>query len=94
MPRPRAVTPPIKLTTYVPADLRGRLDAHLWSNAEGRVPHGAYQGFLAMLLREYFEHKGLDLAPFLGSAPGEHIVTGPISTIAALQGHLMKGQTP
>jgi hypothetical protein len=90
MSRPPAITPNSVLNVAIPAHLRKRLDEFLWSEVEGRVPKGAYMAFLSERLREYFTHYPLDLAPFLGSVPGEHMVYGPLSTIAALQ-QLLKG---
>lgn len=60
MPRPPNIVRPIKLKTSLPEDLRTWLDLHLWSDTEGRVPHGAYQRLIERLLREYkekVEHK-------------------------------------
>jgi len=93
MSRPPAITPNSVLNLAVPAHLRKRLDEYLMSEVEGRVPKGAYMAFFAERLREYFTHHPLDLAPYLGSVPGEHLVTGPLSTIAALQQHLEKGSS-
>lgn len=55
--RPQNILRPIKLTTYLPEDLRAQLDIHLYSEIEGRVPHGAYSQFLAERVREFFAPK-------------------------------------
>lgn len=55
--RPPNVMRPIQLTTNIPEDLRAKLDLHLFSQVEGRVPHGAYSRFLAERIREFFEPK-------------------------------------
>lgn len=55
--RPQHILRPVKLTTYLPEDLRAKLDLHLYSEVEGRVPHGAYSKFLAERVREFFEPK-------------------------------------
>jgi hypothetical protein len=91
MPRPPAITPNSVLNLAIPKVLRDRLDLLLWSEVEGRVPKGAYMEFFAARLREYFDHRPLDLAPFLNSFPGEHVVSAPLPTIAALQQLLSKG---
>ena len=52
--RPQNILRPVKLTTYLPEDLRAKLDIHLYSPVEGRVPHGAYSQFLAERVREFF----------------------------------------
>lgn len=55
--RPPNILRPTKLTTYLPEDLRAKLDLHLFSEIEGRVPHGAYSQFLAERVREFFAPK-------------------------------------
>lgn len=52
MPRPRAAIPRRLLNLALPEDLRARLDLHLYSEVEGRVPQGAYQEFFSRLIRE------------------------------------------
>lgn len=53
--RPQNILRPVKLTTYLPEDIRAQLDIHLFSAVEGRVPHGAYSKFLAERVREFFD---------------------------------------
>lgn len=55
--RPPKVMRPVKLTTYLPEDLRAKLDLYLYSDVEGRVPHGAYSAFLAERVKEFFEQR-------------------------------------
>lgn len=55
--RPPNVLRPSKLTTYLPEDLRAKLDLYLYSEIEGRVPHGAYARFLAERVKEFFDKK-------------------------------------
>lgn len=55
--RPPNIMRPVQLTTTLPEDLRAKLDLHLYSTVEGRVPHGAYSKFLAERIREFFEPK-------------------------------------
>lgn len=54
MRRPNILRP-VPLTTTFPEDIRARLDLHLYSEAEGRVPKGAIQKFLIARIREYFD---------------------------------------
>lgn len=51
MPRRPNVIPNYRLSLWVPQDLKDRLDLLLWSEAENRVPHGAYAAFFATLLK-------------------------------------------
>lgn len=55
MPRPANIIRPSHLKTSLPEDLRARLDLHLWSASEGRVPMGAYQQLIVMLLTQYLD---------------------------------------
>lgn len=55
MPRPKNIMRPVHLKTSLPEDLRTRLDLHLWSEVECRVPMGAYQRLIVQLLREYLD---------------------------------------
>lgn len=48
---------PITLNTTLPEDLRAKLDLHLFSEVEGRVPKGAYQRLITELLNQYFNRK-------------------------------------
>jgi hypothetical protein len=64
MPGIPAIDRPIKLTTTIRESLRVRLDLYLYSEVESRVPKGAYQQFLEGLIREFFDSRSMDLAPF------------------------------
>lgn len=54
---------PIKLTTTFPEDIRAKLDIHLYSKVENRVPQGAIQKFLIDRIREYFAQREPGLKP-------------------------------
>ena len=51
MPKPRRTIRPTYLNLALPEDIRAKLDLHLFSDLEGRVPHGAYSRFICHLLR-------------------------------------------
>lgn len=55
MPRPPNIIRPTRLEVSIPEDLRARLELHLWSDTEKRVPHGAYQRLINQLLREHLD---------------------------------------
>jgi hypothetical protein len=55
MGRPRKTTPQIRVGFTLPQDLVARIDAHLTSDVEGRVPHGDKSKFFESLTREYFQ---------------------------------------
>lgn len=51
--RPANIIPSERMTLWLPADLRARIDLHLFSEVEGRIPRGAYTEFFSSLAREY-----------------------------------------
>ena len=55
MSRRPNVIPPTRLTLRLPEDVRAKLDLHLFSELEGRVPQGRYQEFFLARIKEYFD---------------------------------------
>lgn len=53
--RPPRILRPVKMTIYLPEDVKAKLDLHLFSAIEGRVPHGNYSNFLTERVREFFD---------------------------------------
>tara|TARA_R110000868_G_scaffold51197_2_gene162658 strand:+ start:703 stop:984 length:282 start_codon:yes stop_codon:yes gene_type:complete len=90
MARPPNLIPSQYLNVALPEPLFARLSLHLYSELEGRVPLGSYSRFLQSLLRDYFDGRRLDLAPYLGSAPNALTISGTPEAIAAIQAHLEK----
>ena len=85
MPRKPEIDRPTHLHLSLPTTLRARLDVHLFSELEKRVPKGAYQGFFIERTREFFEHRQLDLAPFIVNAePGAFVIQGSPAALEAL----------
>ncbi len=83
--KPKNLIPSQPLNVALPLPLYTKLGAHLYSELEGRVPHGAYSRFMINLLQGYFAHQSLDLAPYAGTQPGGAQVTGSPEAIAILQ---------
>lgn len=54
MPNNYRIDRPTSLHISLPVSLRARLDLHLYSGLEGRIPKGAYQTFISERIREYF----------------------------------------
>jgi hypothetical protein len=52
--RPSKLIPSERLGVYIPRDLKVRIDLHLFSEVEGRVPSGAYSKFAEERFREFF----------------------------------------
>lgn len=78
MPRRPELDRPSPVEISLPESVRVRLDLHLFSDLEGRVPQGAYKRFFVERLREFFEWKRLDL--------GEGVfVAGPPAAIARIE---------
>lgn len=55
MSKPARIDTPTRLVVYIPASVHTRLDLLLWSELEGRVPHGARSAFVEKLVREALE---------------------------------------
>jgi len=55
MGRPRKTTPPIRVGLTLPKDLSDRLESHLKSEVENRIPHGDKSKFFEALIREFFQ---------------------------------------
>lgn len=76
---------PIKLTTNLPEDIRARLDLHLFSEVEGRVPKGAYSVFLIDRIRDFFDSTSIDLHTYFPHLPeGDYVLRGPVETVGKL----------
>jgi len=85
--RPNLI-PSQQLNVALPMPLYVQLSAHLYSDLEGRVPHGAFSRFLVDLLRARFTEQYLDLAPYVDSPAGAFQVAGSPEAIAALKRRL------
>ncbi len=89
MPRPKNAVPTVNLNLALPVDLRAKLNLHLYSELEGRVPQAAYQEFFSARLREFFARRELDLAPYVAEGvPGQQRVFGDAAAIEALERRL------
>lgn len=58
MPRPFLIIRPIRLHITLPEDLLGRLNLHLWSDLEQRVPYGASSAFIETAIRQALDRAG------------------------------------
>lgn len=74
---------PLNVALSLP--LYTQLNAHLYSELEGRVPYGAPSRFVQELIRDYFNTRHLDLSDLLGKMPGECTVSGTAEALAALR---------
>lgn len=86
MPRRAAIDRPAFLQLSLPESIRGWLDAHLWSEVEGRVPYGAHSRFIQERIYEYQTWRVLDLSPY--GFPQGMFVKGPEEVIRRLASRL------
>jgi hypothetical protein len=52
VPKPRKVDRPIEKSVNIPQSLATQVDLLLYSELEGRVPHGAWSRYIERLIRE------------------------------------------
>lgn len=55
--RPTKTIQSIQINLSIPEDLYAQVKLHLWSEVEGKVPHGAQSEFVTQLIREFFDGK-------------------------------------
>lgn len=89
MPRRPDVDPPVELGLMLPTSVRAKLDLHLFSELEGRVPKGAYRSFFLERIAEFFMHKTLDLGAY--GFPQGFTVRGMPAVIDELEERLKRG---
>lgn len=92
MPRPKAVEPTERVYFHLPISLSTKVKLALFSEVESRVPYGAWAELLIPLIRERFEHRTLDLAPYLGKPPGTFLIKGDPTVLTTLETHLKELQ--
>jgi len=86
--RPPSIRRSAPLEVSLDEEVRTRLDITLWSEAEQRVPKGAYKTYFDRLVLRDLTERALDLAPYIDSIPGEHVVRASAAAIEALKLHL------
>ena len=55
MARPKNAVPTKPLTVHLPVDVLTKLQLHLFSDVDGRVPHGAYSILFSALAKAHLE---------------------------------------
>lgn len=94
MPRgkPKSIIPTEKLIVFIRAPLIARLQLHLWSEAEGKIPYGGYQKFFEERIQDFFDSEVLDLGTI--AAGSAHIPTDTFYVRGAPQAlEILKGIT-
>lgn len=79
------VNPTRSLNVHLDAKLMEQVDQLLWSEAEQRIPKGSYQAFLTEAVVRMLRQRPLDLSPYLGSMPSEHVLYAFPATVDALR---------
>lgn len=57
MARPKLAVPSVEKNISIPEDLALAVDLELFSDVEGKVPFGAWKGFIARLIRQHLERR-------------------------------------
>lgn len=91
MSRQPLIDRPVRLVLMLPESVRARLDLHLYSPLEGRVPKGNYQSFFLERISEFFQWRRLELAPF--GFPAGYFIAGPREMIDTLERRLNSNAT-
>jgi len=85
MPRPRNAVRTKDFHVMLPAEEFDRLDFHLWSDAEKRIPHAAKAKWVTERIREYFTTERLDLGTYFPELPAGSTVAGSPQVIQTLK---------
>lgn len=85
------LVPSRSLHIHLDSKLMEAVDARLFSEAEQRVPKGAYQAFVTEAIVRMLRQQPLDLSPFAGCLPQEHVVYAFPGTKELLQKTLAQG---
>jgi hypothetical protein len=82
MPRLPSLNPNDRLNFAISPELKARIAIILFSEVEGRIPKGAWQGFIEARLREWLQWRQHPLEQF-GFPPG-YFITGPAEMTQAV----------
>ena len=86
--RPKSLSPSIDTHLFLPEEIYARISLALWSDAEGRIPHGQMSKFFVARANEFFARKPLDLGPYLGQPTGTFMVWAEPGVLEALERRL------
>lgn len=57
MPKPARIDRPVEKNLSLPGTVVAQVDLHLYSELEGRVPHGAWRNLITELLTSWLREK-------------------------------------
>lgn len=63
MPRPKKTDRPVEKHLTIPTSLVAEVELRLYSDLEGKVPHGAWAKLIEELLREFVKRTPVTNAP-------------------------------
>jgi hypothetical protein len=92
--RPVSIRRSAPLEVSLDEELRARLDIKLWSEAEQRVPKGAYKSYFDRTVSRDLADVSLDLAPYAGTSPGTAVVRCSAATLETLKSLLEVPNVP
>lgn len=85
----KLATPTRQFHIQLPEEEASRLELHLWSEAEQRIPYASRQRFIVERIREYFGRRTVDLAAYFPNLPaGTFLVHGDEATMNVLKERL------
>lgn len=58
MPKPRKAIRPVNKKIAIPEDVATMVDLELFSDLEGKVPHGAWGELVTQLLQDWLRRRG------------------------------------
>lgn len=61
MARPKRAVRPVEKSLSLPQDIADRIELMLWSDLEGKVPHGAFSKFIEQAVREWFVKRTVEV---------------------------------
>jgi hypothetical protein len=59
MPRPRKIDRPQRFEVQLPQSIYAKLNVELYSEVEGRVPHGAFSELTTALVVDWLKSRGV-----------------------------------
>lgn len=59
MPRTKMIDRPVQRAVYIPESVCNKLDLELYSELEGKVPFGAFNGLMVELIKGWLNERGV-----------------------------------
>lgn len=85
MPAPKSLYPSRPVTVFLDDALLTRIELHLYSEVERRIPKGAYKSFFDARMAEWLGQGQLDVSGLWGEPSGRHVIKGPRDVLERLK---------